>query len=299
MNQPTFGWIVQTIARENARLETLYTDNARYIDQLRGVFTTLWFDDHFQKTRSPILESWTSLSYFAAKFPEFMFGTLVLSHSYRNPALTAKMMATIQFLSGGRYIAGIGAGWKEDEYLAYGYPFPSNKVRLEELEETVQIFRLMWTQSPATFVGKHYQIRNADCEPLPQPPIPLLIGGGGEKVTLRLVAQYADWFNVTFTDPPTYAHKLEVLKRHCAEVGRNFDEITKSLWAYINFNDEGHPMRDQYGRYIISGTPQQVTETLRSYAAMGCSHFMLRFVDYPQTEMLEIFKQDVLPKIRP
>ncbi len=298
MSQPTFGWIVQTIARENARLETLYDDNARYIEQLGDPFTTLWFDDHFQKTNSPILESWTSLCYFAARYPEFMFGTLVLSHSYRNPALTAKMMATIQFLTGGRYIAGIGAGWKEDEYQAYGYPFPSGKVRLEELEETAQIFRLMWSQSPATFEGKHYVIRNADCEPLPQTPIPLLIGGGGEKVTLRLVARYADWFNVTFTDPDTYARKVEVLKQHCAEVGRDYDAITKSLWAYINFNNDNQQVYDQYGRFIVSGTPEQVTETLRRYVAMGCSHFMLRFGDYPQTGMLETFKQQVVPELR-
>lgn len=266
---------------------------------MQGAFTTLWFDDHMQKDHAPILESWTTLSYLAALYPAYQFGTLVLCQSYRNPALLAKMSATLQTLTGGRYIAGIGAGWKEDEYRAYGYTFPGARQRVEQLEETVQILRRMWTRSPASFHGRHYRVDQAECEPLPSPPPPLLIGGGGEQRTLRVVAQYADWMNLTFADPPTFAHKLEVLTRHCREVGRPLDSIRRSLWAYVHLSEAGEPPAPiGGGRFVIAGTAQQVRAVFQAYLDLGVEHFMLRFQDFPRLDGMLRFCDEVLPALR-
>ena len=294
----TCGWIVHTIGRDAARIETLLEENHRNIEALQGAFTTLWFDDHFQKDHSPIYESWTTLTYLAALYPQMQVGSVVLCQSYRNPALLAKMTATLQTLTGGRYIAGIGAGWKEDEYHAYGYEFPGARIRLEQLEEAVQILRLMWSRSPASFLGKHYRVVEADCEPLPNPPPPLLIGGGGEKRTLRIVAKYADWMNLAFADPPKCAHSFDVLRRHCQEVGRPSDEIKKSLWAYVHLSPTGEkPVGIAGDRYIISGTPRQVRDTFRAYLNLGVEHFMLRFQDFPRLDGLQRFCDEVLPAV--
>jgi len=296
MTRPGFGWIVQTIARDGAHIETINEDIDAYVRALGDGFDTLWFDDHLMKTGAPLLECWTTLAFLAARYPYLRVGTLVLSHSFRNPGLTGKMMATLQVLTRGRFIAGIGAGWKEDEFLAYGYPFLPPRQRVDALEEAVQILRAMWSHSPASFEGQFYSLRNADCEPLPPRPIPLLIGGTGEKRTLRLVAQYADWFNMTFPDLAGYARKLDLLRQHCRQVGRDYDEITKSLWTYIHFN-QGEDVSDRYGRPLVAGTPAQVTAALRAFMALGCSHFMVRFADYPKTDMLETFQREVLPAL--
>ena len=153
---------------------------------------------------------------------------------YRNPALVAKMCATLDVASHGRSIVGLGAGWHEPEFVAYGWPFPSVRARLEMLEEAIQIVDRLLTQRPATFRGKHYTIENAYNEPPPvqRPRPPLMIGGSGERVTLRLVAQYADMCNL-FGDPATVARRYEVLRRHCAAVGRPFEAITRSNFASI------------------------------------------------------------------
>ncbi len=299
MGRPTFGWITQLVARQGERIDRLNEDNSAFIRKLQGSFEVLWFDDHFQKDYSPTLECWTTLTYLAAQFPAYKVGSLVLCQSFRNPAMTAKMMSTLQVLTNGRYIAGIGAGWKEDEHLAYGYgPPPATRARMEQLEEAVQIIKTMWRESPATFHGKHYSIQGAECEPLPTPPPPLLIGGGGEKVTLRLVAKYADWMNITFIDAETYKRKLEVLQSHCSEVGRNFDEIKKSVWAYLAITKEGTPPPPISGdRYVIYGTPGSVRDSLAQFVDLGVEHFMLRFIDFPRPLGADLFLDEVLPHL--
>jgi alkanesulfonate monooxygenase SsuD/methylene tetrahydromethanopterin reductase-like flavin-dependent oxidoreductase (luciferase family) len=272
-------------------------ENKRTIDVLQEHFSTVWFDDHFHKDRSPVLESWTTISYLASQYPQMVFGSLVLCQSFRNPGLAAKMMATLQTLSKGRYIAGVGAGWKEDEYLAYNYDFPPARTRLDQLEEYVQILRLMWSESPATFEGKYYSILAAECEPLPNPPIPLLIGGSGEKRTLRIVAQYADWMNITFPSPESFAHKVDVLTRHCEELGRPPDSIKKSLWTYIMITDSrDSPKEDRFGRHILAGTPADIARDIAAFQEAGAEHIMVRFTDFPSTVMAERFIHDILPQ---
>ncbi len=228
-----FGWVLQPTTRTPGNSGALREDNARFLAALRPPFTTLWVEDHFQWEALPTLEVWTGLTYAAAQFPHLKVGTLTLGQSYRNPALTAKMAATLQYLSGGRLILGIGAGWKEDEYRAYGFPYPSPGTRIAELREAVAIIRALWRDSPASYRGKHYQIEEAYCEPRPDPAPPILIGGGGERKTLRVVAELADWWNGTFSPIETYRGKVEILRRHCAEVGRDPAEITLTYYGHV------------------------------------------------------------------
>jgi alkanesulfonate monooxygenase SsuD/methylene tetrahydromethanopterin reductase-like flavin-dependent oxidoreductase (luciferase family) len=146
-----------------------------YLETLRegeGAFVAAWFSDHLQKA-DPVLEGWTTLTYLAALAPTYRFGNMVLGQGYRNPALLAKMAATLQVLSGGRFVLGIGAGWQEDEYLAYDYPFPSAGTRIEQLGEAIDIIRALWTTDPTTYEGKHYRVHAAHCQPQPDPdPVP-------------------------------------------------------------------------------------------------------------------------------
>src|SRR5262249_32787436 len=157
------------------------------IEQLPASFTTLWIEDHLQRGTNALLESWTTLAYLAARYPRFTYGHLVNCQSYRNPALVAKMAATLQYLTGGHYIMGLGAGWREEEYHAYGYDFPAPSVRVAQLEETIEILHAMWSKSPATYHGTHHHIEEAYCEPRPSPMIPILVGTSGAKA-LRVVA---------------------------------------------------------------------------------------------------------------
>jgi len=249
------------------------------------------------------LECWTGISYLAGAFPHLQFGSIVLCQSYRNPALLAKMAATLQALTGGRLIFGIGAGWKEDEYLAYGYAFPADAVRIAQLTEVVRIIRCMWTETPASFEGQHYRIKEAYCAPKPVPVPPMLIGGGGERLLLRVVAEQADWWNYPGGSVENYAHKLDVLRRHCQAVGRDYDEIVKT-WAcesvaVAETEAEARriaarsPFADESA---IVGTPEQVAGQLRRFTALGVEHFILRFADFPDPGGAELFASRVIPQ---
>jgi alkanesulfonate monooxygenase SsuD/methylene tetrahydromethanopterin reductase-like flavin-dependent oxidoreductase (luciferase family) len=297
MQKPTFGWVITPNAPDKLQAASLMQDNKRFIERIRGKFNTIWVEDHLQWGNEATLECWTALIYLAARYPDFTFGPLVLGQSYRNPALTAKMMATLYWLSGGRMIAGIGAGWKQDEYEAYGWPYPSAQIRIEQLEDTVQIMKAMWTQSPATFEGKHYAIYDAYCEPRPNPLPPLLIAGGGERYTLHVVVKHADWMNVGFEDVATYRKKLVVLRGHCDEVGRNYREITKTYYAVISLSEKSLHPRQETDYHIVQGTPDQVTEELQEFVKLGVSHFMINFNDFPSDVGLNLFLEEVYPAL--
>src|SRR5436305_14982314 len=170
MSTIEFGLMLQPFPLHFPGIE-LFEYNRRLIRTLSSGFTTLWVEDHLQLGETATHECMTTLSYFAGEFPQFRVGALVMCQSYRNPALTAKMAANLQWISGGRFILGLGAGWKEDEYHAYNYPFPDARTRLDELEEAILIIKSMWTTRPASFTGKHYSIQNAYCEPQPSPGI--------------------------------------------------------------------------------------------------------------------------------
>jgi alkanesulfonate monooxygenase SsuD/methylene tetrahydromethanopterin reductase-like flavin-dependent oxidoreductase (luciferase family) len=283
-----------------------------FLAVLEGQFHSVWLADHFVPwhTQTDImtdtLEAWTGLTYLAGKFDGYHFGNIVLAQSYRNPALLAKMAATFQLMSGGRLILSIGAGWKEDEYLAYGYDYPSTPTRIHQMGEAVQIIRQMWRQPKATFRGKYYHIEDAVCEPKPNPLPPILIGGGGKKITLRYVAQFADWWNFPGGTPEVYAELLDILQTHCQAVGRNFDEIIKT-WASECIAVAGSrtvaldtaqssPLYDP--DTAIVGTPDEVEDQLRRFTDLGVQHFMFRFADFPNPTSAELFAREVMPRFQ-
>lgn len=263
------------------------------IDALHAGFSTLWLEDHLQVGGTDELECLTTLSYLAAQYPQFKVGSMVVSQSYRNPALLAKMIANLQVLTGGRVILGLGAGWKEDEYRAYGYPFPSVKVRMEELEETIHIVRAMWSaQQPATFEGQHYQIHDAYCAPQPSPAVPLLIGGGGEQRTLAIVARHADMWNFNSCTVEEYARKLTILKQHCEKIGRDPGEIKLTYLSTLSVSADANKVKRNESKHFIAGSAEEVTHELQQFVALGVTHFLFRILDL---ESLEYFVEHVVP----
>jgi alkanesulfonate monooxygenase SsuD/methylene tetrahydromethanopterin reductase-like flavin-dependent oxidoreductase (luciferase family) len=286
-----FGLMLQPFPR-NIPGSELFEYNRSLIRTLSPGFTTLWAEDHLQLGETATHECLTTLSYFAGEFPQFRVGALVLCQSYRNPALTAKMAANLQALSGGRFILGLGAGWKEDEYHAYGYPFPNTKTRLEELEEAAIIVKAMWSSHPATFVGKHYHIRDAYCEPSPSPSIPLLIGGGGEEKTLAIVARQADWWNFNSCTVEEYTRKLDRLKSHCAREGRDPATIKLTYLSTASVSENPAEVVRSSQKHFVAGSSAEVIRELERFQAIGVTHFMFRFLDI---ESLQRFVQTIVP----
>jgi F420-dependent oxidoreductase-like protein len=236
-------------------------------------------------------------------------GQMVTCNSYRNPALLAKMASTVDALSQGRLDFGIGAGWYEQEYVAFGYSFPSTHERLERLREAVEIILAMWTQQEAKYEGTYYQVQGAINQPkgVQQPHIPLLIGGGGEKVTLRLAAQYANACNVGGVIS-TIKHKLAVLKQHCEQLGRDYESIKRTtLIDYCVIAetesdviaklspDERDKLEDLRQTWLI-GTPEQIRERLAEYEEAGIEELIVRFVDAAQLEPVRLFARECIQR---
>ncbi len=276
-----------------------------YLDQTAAPFDSLWFPDHVQYGGHKVAEGWTLLAYALARYPDKLCGHEVLCNSFRNPAHLAKMAATAQALSGGRVVLGIGAGWNQEEYLAYGWPFPPARVRIAQLGEAIELIRAMWAGAPAAYRGAHYQIDGAYCEPRPAPIPPVMVGGSGEKYLLRVVAQHADWWNYTYRGADAYAHKREVLKRHCREVGRDYDAVrhvirvgiliaeTEREIERVKARPDTRPLDD----IQLVGTPDQVTETLRDIIRQGAHRLTVNFADVPRPEGTRLFAATVLPRL--
>jgi alkanesulfonate monooxygenase SsuD/methylene tetrahydromethanopterin reductase-like flavin-dependent oxidoreductase (luciferase family) len=216
------------------------------------------------------------------------------------------MAATLQALSGGRPVLGIGAGWNEEEYRAYGWPCPPAPVRIAQLDEAIQLIRAMWTQAPAQFKGEHYRIEGAYCEPRPQPCPPVMVGGHGERYLLRVVARHADWWNYPFRGLDVYAQKQEVLKAHCRAVGRDYDTITQVVRVGILVGAtereveriKARPQTRPLADIRLVGTPEQVTETLLAIVAQGAHQLTVNFADVPRPEGTWLFAATVLPHLR-
>lgn len=217
-----FGWRVPDFPVDGSNTGTFLRQIAQMLDLTEGRFASAWVADHvvpwapWQAPETPTIECWTTLTFLAARYPERLWGSVVLCQSYRNPALLAKMAANLCALLPGKVVFGIGAGWKEDEYRAYGWDFPTPATRIRQLEETVAIAKRLWTADDVTYVGRHYAVRNAYLNPKPDPLPPIMIGGGGEQRTLRVVARYADWWNMPNGTPENYARKLNILRGYCA-----------------------------------------------------------------------------------
>jgi alkanesulfonate monooxygenase SsuD/methylene tetrahydromethanopterin reductase-like flavin-dependent oxidoreductase (luciferase family) len=302
MSRIGFGWFLPNGPESPEARATFVADVDRNLQAVTGHFTSAWMADHLQAEMHDMLEAWTTLTYYAARHPALLFGHGVLCQSYRNPALLAKTAATFQYLTGGRLLFGLGAGWKEDEYLAYNYPFPSPGTRVAELGETLQIVKAMWTQEQATFEGQHYQVHAAYCEPKPDPIPPIVIGGRQPRI-LRLIAREADWwdvsgFSLARTDYPALVAEMD---RACAEVGRDPQTLRRTFSAScacapreaaVAALAEG--MRP--GRGFV-GTPAQIVDQLRPFIDLGVDHFQLSFNGFPDTAPVELFIAEVLPAL--
>jgi alkanesulfonate monooxygenase SsuD/methylene tetrahydromethanopterin reductase-like flavin-dependent oxidoreductase (luciferase family) len=279
----------------------------RILDHIKDHFHSAWMPDHFMnRSQDDYQESLISIGYLAALYPQLYFGPVVLGQNYRPPALLAKMAATLQQLTGGRFILGIGAGWRAEEYRAYGYDFPPAPVRMAQLAEVVQICQAMWdpAQPEATFHGDHHHIDQAVSNPKPSPAPPVMIGGAGEKLMLRVVAQYADWWNLVGVSPETYAHKIQVLHRHCADVGRDPADIRKTWMGVVSLaptRQQAEAAMRHYpiwpGDVPIVGTPSEVVVRLQDYTALGVDLFILAFADEPQLTGIDLFIDEVMPYI--
>jgi F420-dependent oxidoreductase-like protein len=243
----------------------------------------IWFADHFLPNApdvgQPVLECWTVLAGLAATVPRVRLGALVSGNTYRHPAVLTNIAAAVDQISDGRVVLGLGAGWQENEHLAYGIPLYDTRERLARLDEACQVIRALLETERANFDGQYYQLKDAPLSPKPvQRRLPLLIGGGGEKVTLRIAARYADEWNVWGT-PETLRHKIKVLERHCAEIGRDPDEIRRSAQALVFMSDDHDWLASRRAagidRAAVIGTPLEIRAAIEEYAAAGCDEFIV------------------------
>ncbi len=299
-----FGFVMPAELRGPIRPATYTADLDRALALVSGHFDSAWFVDHVQFGDLAVLEGFTALSYMAARHPGLKFGHSVLCQSFRNPALLAKMGATLQFLSGGRFLLGLGAGWHEEEYRAYGYDFPPAGVRVAQLEETVQIIRALWTTPHATFAGAHYQITDATCEPRPDPIPPLMIGAFKPKM-LHLTARYADEWNVSSQSISQYRLLAAAFDRACMEVGRDPATVRRS-WcggcicaptqaqATALAGDRYDPDGEDFD---FVGTPSQLVAQMCPFIALGVDTFLLDCGGFPDLTTLELLINEILPAL--
>jgi F420-dependent oxidoreductase-like protein len=280
-------------------------------------FDTVWLDDHFyavvRPPAEPQMEAWTLLAALARETQRIEIGILVTCNSYRSPALVAKMAATIDVISNGRFIHGMGAGWFQSEYEGYGYEFPPVGARLAQLDEGLHVQKLLWSEEQATFKGKFYKLQDAWCSPKPvrQPRPPILLGGGGERVLLRLVARHADiWNNGGTIDD--FKHKLQVLRGHCEKEKRPYDAIEKSWFGNVIVDAEPGRARarlertagawgmtpEQMEGRALAGTPERIVERVREYVAAGVTHFVGMFGRVDDLRSTRLFAERVLPAFR-
>jgi F420-dependent oxidoreductase-like protein len=275
-------------------------------------YDSVWLDDHLMFDKKPILECWTTLSALATTSSNIRLGTMVLCNSFRNPAVLSKMATTIDVISKGRLEFGIGSGVQEDEHEAYGIPFPKPCTRIGRLKEAVEIIKKLWTEEKASYQGKYYRTSEAICEPKPvqKPHPPITIGGGGEKLTLKVTAQHADRYDWGYV--PTlelYKHKIEVLESHCKVVGRDFSEIEKSCWLggqiFIvpdkkELNKKVSQLKPknvspkEFKKFNFVATPDECREEIQRYTSLGVTYFMLFFGDLPDISSLRVFAKKVV-----
>ena len=293
-------------------------------------FESLWRSDHLfslagSRTQDA-LDAYVAFALTAEITERVRFGPLVSPVTFRNPAVLARMSAQLDVLSNGRFTAGVGAGWNVPEHAAFGISFPSTKERMDRLEESICVMKALWSDGPATFDGHYYQLREAECYPKPiQRPLPVMVGGVGEKRTLRIVARLADEWNSFGVNVDDYRRKREVLEKHCIELSRDPNEIVHSqMSGFIIGKDDkgirrhlenigrklpsdavvgsmkGDPdmvLKKARGRGWLVGTPLEVVEELRRREEAGISRLMLQHHANDDFEVLELIAREVLPNL--
>lgn len=242
----------------------------------------MWLADHFmpnaEDTSTPWPEAWTTLAALAVEVPRVRLGTLVTGNTYRHPAVLAKMAATVDHISGGRLVLGLGSGWQENEHEQYGIEFSDVSGRLKRLDEACELIKMLLSNETSNYQGQYYQLNNASLEPKPiQTPLPLMIGGGGEKVTLKITAHWADEWNVWGT-VDSLVHKMKILDAHCADINRDPAAIQRSAVALLFLSDDAafiNKIRETVDRPIIAGNLKEVQETVAAYAAAGVDELIV------------------------
>ncbi len=269
----------------------------------------IYFADHFLPFQGPetgeIHECWATLAGLAATLPRAQLGALVTGNTYRHPAVLAKMAVTIDHICGGRFVVGLGAGWQENEHRAYGIPFPSVTERLDRLDEACQVIVALRRNEISSFDGRYYRLDDAPLSPKPLGGLPLLIGGGGEKRTLRIAATHADEWNIWAT-PDEMVRKSGVLDRHCADVGRDPAEIARSAVTMVILSDDREflaKMRARdFGRPTLVGTVDEARSTVQSYADAGVDELVVPDFTMPtmerKRETLDRFIEQVAAEFR-
>jgi alkanesulfonate monooxygenase SsuD/methylene tetrahydromethanopterin reductase-like flavin-dependent oxidoreductase (luciferase family) len=310
MAKVQFGLVVPCDALDKSRRHLYMEDVNCLLNYVKGHYDSAWVIDHLQFGAGDVLEGWTVLSYLSALHPELLWGHTVLCQSFRNPALVAKMGATLQLMSRGRFTLGIGAGWNEEEYAAYGYDFPPAGTRVEQLDEALHIIKAMWTQEKATFEGKHYRVKEAWCEPKPD-PLPTIMVGAFRPKMLRLAARHADWWNVSSTGIEEYREFLREFERACAEVGRD-PRTVRRTWGggcicapteqgvrelAAGRLELGEEFGYQAGEDFV-GTPNELIEQMQPFVELGVDYFMLDCGGFPRLTTVEMLVNEVLPALR-
>ncbi|QBD76644.1 LLM class flavin-dependent oxidoreductase [Ktedonosporobacter rubrisoli] len=296
MTDIQFGWALNVGPREGMPFHQFNENSRRQIELMQELIDSLWFVDHVQFSDSPVLEGWTALTYLAAQYPQFQVGHMVLCQSFRNPALLAKMTATLQYLSQGRFILGIGAGWHEEEYRAYNFDFPSARARVEQLEETLHIVKALWSEKQVTFQGKHYAVNAAYCEPKPDPLPQIIVGGQGARM-LQLVARYADGWNIAWAKPEEYRQKLAIFEQACQQEGRDPKIVQRSWFGRCTCVSSKEEAAKLEGTGLL-GTPEQIAEQLQAYIDLGIDYFMLGVRDVSDLTTVELLAHEVLPRFK-
>lgn len=311
-NSPHFGVMVPQIKRswqETQRAASAFEEMG---------FDSLWVNDHLYGPQSPaipMLEAWTLAAGIAAVTEKPEIGTLVTPVGMRNPAHTGKMIATVDNIAGGRIIPGFGSGWMPREFTDFGMPFVSTRDRLRQLEEGLQIFKGMFDpdQDEFSFEGEFFHTENLVTQPKPPRDIPILVGGGGEKVTMRIAAQYADVWNNSAGAQDNLEHKVSVLHGHARNVGRDPSEIRVSQQCLVTIVEDdanvgpmveraqkifGGHMGNPAGDMALTGTPSMIKERIEKHVELGCDMFMIEFFGRDTIEPAQMFAETVIPEFR-
>lgn len=293
-----------------------YETMSQYAQKVESFgYDGIWLFDHFHTVPTPTqeftFECWTTTAALARDTKTIPIGQMVTCNNYRNPALLAKMASTVDVISNGRLRFGIGGGWYEHEYTAYGYDFPEVPVRLRQLREALKIIKTMWTEKEAFFDGEFYHLHGAINQPkgVQKPHIPILVGGSGEKVTLKLVAQFADACNLSFMEPEEAKRKLAVLQDHCTTFQRDYKTILKTFLTNVSIDTDEQTAitrakkdpnfaRNAKGEEFIMqrsliGTPEQIKKRIVEYENAGIEELILYFPQDKRDESLELFTQTV------
>jgi F420-dependent oxidoreductase-like protein len=307
------GWRMDLVEIEDTVEQYEAMTRVARVAEETGAYDSIWLYDHFhtvpEPTQNTVFECWTATAGLSRDTSAIKIGQMVTCNGYRNPALLAKIASTVDVMSNGRLLFGLGAGWYEHEWRAYGYGFPEVRDRMRAFREACEIIHRMWTEDDVVFDGEYYQLDRPVNEPkgVSDPHPPFWIGGGGEKVTLRLVAKWGDACNVG-GGVERLKHKFDVLKGHCEDVGRDYDEITRSTSINVYLLEEGENPEEatkeargpqsyeEYSSQYIVGTAEEISERLQPMVEAGVNYFITYMprVAYDPAPV-ERFAREVVP----